>query len=118
MTRHASTPWAKAAAGLSARLGADRRNHRILADPWSRAAHCMVQCWRIIASQGRLDYIPPSKRRANTWKDAASRMKVDLRSRMRCRLMDTTTWAFWAAHVPKVTLRYIPKRNRPDRAVR
>src|SRR6266508_4477491 len=111
MARRATNPWTNAAAGLVARLGADHRNHRLLADPWSRAAHSIVQSWRIIASQGRLAYTPPPKRRPATWKGAACRMKTDLKSRMRCRLMDPNTWRVWAAHVPRVNRRYIPRRK-------
>ena len=55
--------WQKAAADLKTRLDADYRNHAMLCDPWARAAHSMVQGWRIIASQGRLDYVPQPRRR-------------------------------------------------------
>src|SRR5262245_63043432 len=38
--------WQAAAPGLSRRLAVDHRNHLKLADPWSRAAHSMVESWR------------------------------------------------------------------------
>lgn len=113
--RHELTSWADAAAGLTARLGTDYRNHRALARPWSRAAHAIVQTWRTIASQGRLNHTPTPKRRPSAWDDAARRMRANLTARRRCRLTDPNTWRFWAAHLPKVHLRYVPKRQRGDR---
>ena len=105
--------WRNAAAGLTARLRADYRNHRMLSDPWARAAHCMVQGWRIVASQGRLDYVPQPRRKLTTWKEAAYSMKCLLNTRRHQRLLDPTTWHFWAGHLPRVELRYIPKARRP-----
>ena len=101
--------WREAAVGLRARLYADYRNHAMLYDPWARAAHSMVQGWRIIASQGRLDYVPQPRRRTNTWKEAAHTMKHLLNTRRRQRLLDSTTWRFWANHLPQVHLRYVRK---------
>ena len=101
--------WRKAAAGLRARLDIDYRNHAMLCDPWARAAHCMVQGWRNIASQGRLDYVPQPRRRLNTWNETAQSMKASLDGRARTRLLDNTTWRFWANHLPRVNLRYVRK---------
>jgi len=52
--------WERAAGEMVERLGADRRNARMLADPWSRAAHSMVQGWRIRLSR------PPANERTRT----------------------------------------------------
>ncbi len=104
--------WKRAAGHLAMRLGVDHRNHRLLCDPWYRAAHCMVQGWRNIASQGRLSYSPPPQRRLFTWKEAAKSMMASLKGRRQSRLLDQTTWRFWASHIPRVALRYIPKRER------
>lgn len=112
MPHRVTNHWTKANAKLVAKLGADYRNHRILADPWSRVAHAMVQLWRNLASQGRLAYIPASQRRPATWNEAAKRMKTVLYTRKQSRLLDQTTWRFWAAHLPPINLRYIPKLNR------
>jgi hypothetical protein len=101
--------WRRSASGLKARLDTDYRNHRMLCDPWSRAAHCMVQGWRNIASQGRLDHIPNPRRRISTWREAAMDMKASFYNRMKSRLLDTTTWKYWANHLPRVNRRYIPK---------
>ena len=106
--------WCKAASELRARFSTDYRNNQMLYDPWSRAAHCMAQSWRNIASQGRLGHIPETGRRNTTWKEAAYHMKQLLNSRRRHRLLDTTTWNFWANHLPRVNLRYIRKCNRVD----
>ena len=73
--------WRRAAGGLKARLGTDYRNHRMLSDPWARAAHSMVQGWRNIASQGRLDHVPKPRRRITTWNEAAHNMKHLLNTR-------------------------------------
>ena len=101
--------WRKAVAGLTNRLRADFRNHRMLSDPWARAALSMVQGWRNIESQGRLGYVPQPQERISTWQEAVRTMKQSLYSRKQSRLLDTTTWKFWANHVPRVHLRYIPK---------
>jgi hypothetical protein len=101
--------WRKAAGGLVARLGADYRNHRMLCDPWARAAHSMVQGWRIIASQGRLGYVPPTRKRSFTWKQSASRMKALLDGRLRSRLIDQNSWQFWARQIRPPYVRYIRK---------
>jgi hypothetical protein len=111
-TNQCATTWKHAAAELKARLDVDHRNHRILADPWSRAAHCMVQGWRNIASQGRLAHVPHPQRRFTTWIEAAQSMKVSLNGRARSRRLNPTTWRFWAGHLPRVELRYIPMRSR------
>lgn len=112
MPTHETEQWHKAASNLKFRLDADHRNHQMLCDPWARAAHCMAQGWRNIASQGRLDYVPKPPRRISTWHEAATHMKSSLYARMKSRLLDTTTWRFWAKHLPRVQLRYIPKSNR------
>ncbi|GAB6188153.1 hypothetical protein [Thermopirellula anaerolimosa] len=110
-TTRAST-WAKAAGKLKACLDVDYRNHQMQAAPWGRAAHSMVQSWRIIASQGRLDYVPSDRRKPRTWHEAAQAMKASLYARKRERLLDPLTWRFWADHLPNVRLRYVPKRMR------
>lgn len=107
-----NTNWCEAARELRSRFYTDYRNNRMLSDPWSRAAHCMAQAWRNIASQGRLGHVPKTERRNTTWKEAANHMKQLLYSRRRERLLDTTTWSFWANHLPRVNLRYIRKCNR------
>lgn len=108
--------WRTVASSLRARLNTDYRNHLMLCDAWPRAAHSMIQGWRNIASQGRFDHIRQPRRRNTTWQEAAKSMKASLYTRMKSRLLDTTTWQFWASHVPRVELRYIPKRNRPEYA--
>jgi|GEM_PF-3367983 len=110
-TRRATT-WAKAAGQLKARLDTDYRNHQRLAAPWARAAHSMVQGWRIIVSQGRLDYVLSDRRRPRTWHEATHAMKASLDRRERERLVNPMTWTFWAGHLPNVRLRYVPKRLR------
>jgi hypothetical protein len=110
--------WRKAASELRARFSTDYRNNQMLHDPWSRAAHCMAQSWRNIASQGRLGHIPETGRRNTTWKEAAHHMKGLLNARRSQRLLDTTTWSFWANHLPRVNLRYIRKARRTSLAHR
>jgi hypothetical protein len=55
--------------------------------------------------------------RISTWCEAATYMKASLYSRMKSRLIDTTTWRFWANHLPRVELRYIRKSKQKCRAL-
>jgi hypothetical protein len=103
--------WHKAAAKLKARLDTDYRNHAMLCDPWKRVAHSMVQGWRNISSQGRLDYIPQVQKSFSTWKSAACQMKFLFDGRRKSRLLNQNTWEFWCHHIPNVALRYIRKAN-------
>ena len=105
--------WRKAAGQLRNRLQIDYRNHSILCHPWARAAHCMVQGWRNVVSQGRLGYVPEPRMRIATWNEAAQSMRHLLNTRRRQRLLDDTTWRFWAGHLPRVELRSIRKSQRP-----
>lgn len=93
-------PWQRRAGNLCSRLNADHRNHVLLADPWSYRAHIIVQSWRIIASQGRLNPNLQPKTKVTTWKQSAERMKTRIQARRMSRLLDKTTWNYWANHVP------------------
>ena len=104
--------WQRQAGNLCSRLNADHRNHVLLDDPWSYRAHIIVQSWRIIASQGRLNPNLGKKTKVTTWKKAAERMRSRINSRRQSRLLDKTTWNYWANHLPQFNLRYVPKRNR------
>ncbi len=106
------TTWNQKARNLCNRIGADYRNHRMLADPWSNRAHIIVQSWRNIASQGRLNPNLQPKTNVTTWKQSAERMRMRIHSRRRSRMLDKSTWRYWASHLPQVNLRYIPKRKR------
>ena len=105
--------WQRRAGDLCSRLNADHRNHILLADPWSYRAHIMVQGWRIIASQGRLNPKLLTQSKATTWKQSAERMRNRIHSRKQSRLLDKTTWNYWANHLPQFNLRYVPKHKRP-----
>jgi hypothetical protein len=109
--------WKKAARRLKARLDVDCRNHTMLVNPWARMAHCMVSGWRNIASQGRLGYVPPVRRLPTTWTEAAVKMKAQLCGRRQSRLLDTTTWRFWANHLSRMNTRYVRKSLRQNCAV-
>ncbi len=106
--------WEHKARNLCCRIGTDYRNHRMLADPWANRAHIIVQGWRNIASQGRLNPNLQSKTKVMTWKQSAERMRTRIHSRRRSRLLDRTTWRYWANHLPQVNLRYIPERKRRE----
>jgi len=96
--------WTKAAGSMLTRLKADLRNHQLLADPWSRAAHSMVQACRIRAKR-RCLAVPPSRRLpCRDWKEAVCRMKASLDSRAKDQAMKGT-WTYWAAHRPPLTRR-------------
>ncbi|MCO8122544.1 hypothetical protein NHH03_12425 [Stieleria sp. TO1_6] len=104
--------WEQIADNLCSRIRADFRNHQMFADPWSKRANIIVQGWRNIASQGRLDPNLQPKTKVTTWKQSADRMRMRIHSRRQSRLLDKTTWRYWANHLSQVKLRYIPKRNR------
>lgn len=107
MTKH--TSWNRAAANLVARLGADKRNARILAAPWPRAAHSMVQGWGIRLSR------PPATGKAQpaprpTWRVFAQRATAVAQTR--ATHAQRSDWHLWATRRVSGGSRYIPKRNR------
>ncbi|MEX0718368.1 MAG: hypothetical protein WD066_17365 [Planctomycetaceae bacterium] len=101
--------WRAAAGALVARLGVDYRNHRMLQDPWSRAAHSMVQGWRIRLSR------PPAKgtgRRTPrpTWRVFA-RLAAGIAA-TRAHYARKSDWHLWANRRVTGGSRYIPKSRR------
>lgn len=102
--------WEKAARRMLSELKKDLRNHRMLADPWRRAIHSMLQSWRIQASQSRPRAVK-TPRPCHDWNDAIKRMRASLDARAREQAM-RGTWEHWAAHRPPPTLRYIAKAKR------
>lgn len=106
------TVWNQKAQNLCCRIRADYRNHQMLADPWSNRAHIIVQGWRNIASQGRLNPNLQPKTKVTTWNQSAERMRTRIHSRRQSRMLDKSTWRYWASHLSQVNLRYIPKRKR------
>jgi hypothetical protein len=89
-------------------LGTDARNGRMLADPWSRAAHSMSQGWRI-----RLSQKPPGPRRETprpTWKVFA-RLGVGI-LKTKASHAARTDWHRWAAARVVNPRRYVSKRQR------
>ena len=101
--------WRCAAGQLASRLRADLANGVMLSAPWSRAAHSMVQGWRIRLSR------PPAKGNASvaprpTWKVFAQRAVGILTSKKsHARRSD---WHLWASRRKAPGSRYIPKRDR------
>lgn len=101
--------WQRAAREMVTRMGADRRNARMLADPWSRAAHSMVQGWRIRLSQ------PPAKERVRTrprptwgaWAGMEAQMIATKVGHSR-----RTAWHRWASARVTSPRRYIRKSKR------
>ena len=101
--------WQRAAGQLIGRWKTDLYNGRMLRDPWSRAAHCMVQGWRIRLSR------PPAKGNAivaprPTWKVFAQRGVGILVGKRHHALK--TNWYLWASRRRAPGSRYIPKRDR------
>ena len=101
--------WRVAAADMVHRLWVDWYNGLMLAHPWSRAAHCMVQGWKIRLSQ------PPAKGNARVtarpmWAVFAHLAVGIAAAKMRhARRSD---WHWWAAYRVTAGGRYIPKRDR------
>lgn len=102
--------WRVIVPDLIQRLGVDWRNARILAHPWSRAAHSMVQGWRIRLSR------PLAKGNARvtdrpTWQSFA-RLAVGIVAKMANRARQGD-WHRWAKNRVSGGSRYIPKKDRP-----
>lgn len=104
-----SQAWQRSVNGLISRLRTDRRNARILGDPWSRAAHSMVQGWRIRLSRS------PAKGNSRviarpTWRVFARlAMGIATTKANHARRSD---WHLWATRRVTAGSRYIPKRTR------
>ena len=101
--------WQKCAGRLDNLLNADMRNARILKDPWSRAAHTMVNGWRIRLSR------PPAKGNVKvaprpTWEVFASR-GVGILSSKKYHAKQSD-WKLWASRRMTAGSRYIPKTKR------
>lgn len=109
------TAWRRAAARMGLALGADARNARMLADPWSRAAHCMVQGWRIRLSQ------PPTKERVRTRPRPTWEVWVGMEAQLIATKVGRVrhdAWRRWASARVISPRRYIPKSRRPWRGSR
>jgi hypothetical protein len=101
--------WRTAAYDMANRLRADWYNGLMLACPWSRAAHSMVQGWRIRLSR------PPAKGNARvtarpTWKVFA-RLAVGILA-TKANHAKRSDWHRWAAARVGGGSRYIPKSKR------
>jgi hypothetical protein len=101
--------WQRSVSGLISRLCTDGHNAQLLGDPWSRAAHCMVQGWRIRMSR------PPAKGDSpmaprRTWRDFARR-GVGILASKRHRA-NKSDWERWAMNRTIAGSRYIPKARR------
>ena len=108
-TAKRSVKWRAAAGDLAMRLRADRANGLKLADPWSRAADCMVVGWRIRLSQ------PPLKGNVRTaarptWKVFA-RLAAGIAAKM-ANHARRSDWYLWATRRVASGIRYIPKSKR------
>ena len=109
MLKLGTKPWRAAACDMANRLRADWYNGLILAHPWSRAAHSMVQGWRIRLSR------PPAKGNAPvaprpTWREFARRGAGILASKKH--RAGKSDWHRWAKNRRTAGSRYIPKGKR------
>jgi len=101
--------WRRVAGRLVSRLRVDWSNSLMLHAPWSRAAHYMVQGWRIRLSR------PPAKGNAPvaprpTWREFARRgAGILARTKHRANISD---WHRWAKNRVTAGSRYIPKGKR------
>jgi len=108
-SKPSTEPWRAAALDMATRLRTDWHNGLMLAHPWSRAAHSMVQGWRIRLSR------PPPKGNARvtarpTWKVFA-RLAVGILA-TKANHARRSDWHWWAAYRVTAGGRYIPKRDR------
>jgi len=101
--------WRAAAADMVMRLRVDLRNAQMLARPWSRAAHSMVQGWRIRLSR------PPAKGNARvtarpTW-TVFARLAVGILA-TKANHAKRSDWHLWATRRVTAGSRYIRKSKR------
>ncbi|MBL7133990.1 MAG: hypothetical protein ISS78_07830 [Phycisphaerae bacterium] len=109
MLKLGTKPWRAAACDMANRLRADWYNGLILAHPWSRAAHSMVQGWRIRLSR------PPAKGNAHmtsrpTWRSFA--LLAAGIARTKANHARKSDWHLWATRRVTAGGRYIPKSKR------
>ena len=109
MSTDAMQAWRRSVPQLVSRLKTDRHNALMLADPWSRAAHSMVQGWRIRLSR------PPAKGSARrlarpTWAEFA-RLAVSTAA-TKANHARESDWHLWASRRVSGGSRYVPKRDR------
>jgi hypothetical protein len=109
MDAHVERAWLRPAARMVQVFRADLRNARMLADPWSRAVHCMVNGWRI-----RLCHPPSGTRHGArwrpTWEVFVALAVKDVGMTARREMHDP--WRRWASFRTTAPRRYIPKRKR------
>jgi hypothetical protein len=101
--------WRRVASKLVGRLAADKSNGLMLADPWSRAAHSMVQGWQIRLSR------PPLKNNVRmttrpTW-EVFARLAVGILASKAWQARKSE-WRLWASRRVSGGCRYTPKRDR------
>jgi hypothetical protein len=108
MDAHVEQAWKRAATAMMQAFKADLRNGRMLADPWSRAAHSMVQSWRIRLSQ------PPTSPRPQRWRptwEVFAHLAAEIADAQADHAL-RSAWHRWAASRVTPTRRYVPKRKR------
>ena len=101
--------WQRCANQLVNLLKADLRNGLMLKDPWSRAAHSMLNGWRIRLSR------PPAKGNVKqtprpTWLVFA-RLGVGILATKKNHA-NRNDWKLWASRRVTAGSRYIPKSKR------
>lgn len=101
--------WQRAASQMIRNFDGDVWNGRMLKNPWSRAAHSMVNGWRIRLSR------PPAKGNARvtarpTWKVFA-RLAVGIVA-TKANHARRSDWHQWASRRVTAGSRYIPKNKR------
>lgn len=87
--------WRAAVIKMKSQLNADARNHRQLADPWSRTVLSMVGAWRIRASSIRKPSRKRSKRVPRDWGEAIKFMKTSLQRRAK-QQKTYKSWQAWS----------------------
>lgn len=109
MSKDSMQAWRPVIPQLVSRLRTDMRNALMLADPWSRAAHSMVQGWAIRLSR------PPAQGNARrlarpTWATFA-RLAAAIAA-TKANHARESAWRLWASRRVSGGSRYIPKRDR------
>jgi len=96
--------WTQAINRMLRCLKTDLSNHRMLADPWERAACCMISTWNNILRRGKVHRLRAPKL-IDTWDRAAILMRRALLDRVRQRMV-RTPWLRWAGDRAQMAKRW------------
>ncbi len=98
--------WKREISCLLICLKVDARNHRMLAEPWQRAAMCMASAWRNRASQPNRPRRPAATP-PESWQAFVSRATTA--TKVQANRPRSESWEAWARARVQMTNRYHAK---------